>query len=321
MSPVQEGIATSSTDHATLKLSCIVDTGANKRNFISGKVKKWLCEHYTETVIEPTVGNVCTAVGCCTPVTEIVFVNIEFVNKLTKQLENFKCFVTVKNDLAVDCIIRLQTIGDHHLIAKMLSLDNTTNHSEAPVYDIDTINEVDLDNRHQCTINSSELRHDVENNVHVIQNSLLVATQPCGCRGDSCELCVFSDAASESVFGTVDDDNESSADPLDLSLESLLHRDNEVDASGVSIDVESQIEIVGSAEFKTTMTSLGIKYADIFAKSVRAKPANMKPLTLEVDELKLNRILGRCIPRPQSREKTEELRRMVVEFTTCRLYK
>jgi hypothetical protein len=116
--------------------------------------------------------------------------------------------------------------------------------------------------------------------------------------------------------------------PLPLELEGddvVLREDAQTwDNSGVAANSshppgEIPDTIHGSTQFKAAFQLLASEYSGVFSRTLKAEPANIPPLVLDVDETKWHVPSNTAAPRLHSVTKGDEIARQVAQMTEINL--
>ena len=301
-------VAVSGVAAGALEVTARIDTGATCHNFISEGVANKLIM-LGSTVSTGLSGVVCSAFRGAEGSRSFdrsVLCKLGFFNLLTRSTSSILIEAVIIQDLSAPLIIGLQTIGKHRLIPQCLpSLCTPQIPSEEPEHLYDPTGLKATGGERPADVRSSRQEQHAP---RPRSDQPRCGLQARGQRG-SCELCAMS-VSSKDFFGAADDsesDDEASTGIADM-LPQAGGPTEEVNIEDITFD--------GSAELQARLRSLCEEFKDVFASSVRPQAAHVPPMVLEIDADKL-RASGRGrgnSPRPQSREKLDELKAMIEEL-------
>ena len=326
------------TDHPRVSasdtdLNCVgrLDTGASCHDFISKQLADQLIAMGAE--VTPIVGRVCsafTAVG--RELSKCVNINYRFFNKNSNLFEIVNISPVILDDLSAPLIIGLQTIGQHDLLNKQLpelcqhSLTKKRPWASIPLSGVASANATESKQARQERLREKSANSKADSK----SSELPPGLQPrraslCGVRGgggvpvdEGCELCVLR-VSSGDFFGNGDDSEDDLENPP-INITELLpsHTSGAAKVSKEELCelLISKIKLEGHESLQNRIRDKCRKFAHIFAESVKPQAAHVPPMTIEIDADALRHAgKGRkAAPRPQSREKLEELKQMVEEL-------
>eukprot|EP01040_Poterioochromonas_malhamensis_P016372 gene16372-18568_t len=304
-----------------IPMKTLLDTGCLKANLVASdfieRSRNVLMAH--GVIIHPCQANVCT-IHACTEVTEKVTIAFSFRNQITSLNETILINALVVKDLPADLIIGLDSIRNHCLLSKFQSffeehpMDEELDSEFVVPREMDlfhSLSEMESPALIQCTPESIALTNvAATTNVEVTMGSIdkVMATR-------------------QAIDGTfpfeMDDDDEIVLNPVE-DIRELNHRVKGIDA----MEDLNCIQVFGSEELQSRLRLLCHEFRHVFSMKLNKEPARIKPLTLEVDEVKWRSRANQGPPRPQSFQKLKDLQRDlrdlldmgVIQLSKCPYY-
>ena len=322
-----------------LEVVTLLDTGANNNNFVS------------ESLARSLISNGATAISCRATVhlarlginasvnNKIRFI-AQFLNRLTSKHESIALDAFVIPELRYELIIGLRSLVTDGLILKLTnwcvsaqcantacchrpgrevspgtqariedSRSDLANH-EGDAYRATAVKVATA----PCGIANGSCKAEIEGTASSKANLRVAGETMC-----TCEICSLQVGSTE-YFGPEDEDVESSSleatsDISDLLPEPSIGKAGSPASTTHVVDTSTIFFQEGrtdvSADFVKDMRQACLDYQDVFSDTVRAEPARIPPMELQVDAsvLKHGRLSARA--RPQSSAKIVKLREML----------
>ena len=319
----------------------MLDTGATESDFISRTLANELVSEGGEIRLGSS-REICSAFGNrrCVNTNEIIDFTLTLFNTISNKYEDIKITARVIDDLKVELVVGLQTMGTHSLLEKLLpklvsaNRNRTRGHIEA------TGGLRPKAGKMRPTAGNTKPSPSQKEGVEKAQEQHGSSdgrykrgkgSKPtCGEHPRDCELCALL-MSSMSFFGDAEGD-DAETDPYDAdsridlaeqlrhsreahsALEGLLKgsrglSDNDID------EILDSISFNGSESMRARLREVCRRYIIIFRREVGSDPALLPPMELEIDADKLRRTRSaRNTPRPQSPTKLMELKKMIEDL-------
>lgn len=312
-------------------MDALVDTGCNKRNFISPRIAKWLME--AGAPVERSSGRVCTAFGACKDLSD-TFSNIamHFHDNINNNDSSIVLTADTLDMKKIDMVIGLPTILLHQLASRMLEARHRATGDDNPTSDESVIHPevapsptVNSQRDNGSTDASQPIRtvttedgvqtKEVVPLTNIIKPSLKQASRNPGRKKGSvpltrpCELCALQ--VDKSKFLDSEPEAEEIPEPHTLELSDLVPQ---VDSSGAKIGIvlPAPEQIHGPEPLRKAISELCVEFGDVFSTTVRKNAANVSPLALKMEKGKTWKIpASRRAARPQGPQKLAALKIMV----------
>ncbi len=297
-------------------IQVLLDTGAKDSNFVSTKVATLLrerkindssnsqCElsiNDSTEILTVTLGGTNNFVSSFGNIA----CNFTFFNELNKMYETINCLKFVIIDSKFDCIIGKPTINKYKLARKIPSffdgqVEDTC--TTAPVQSLK--DKTSCSCAHSSSLSSFRSICGIcgEAEMNTMDGQLLT----CPKVKNECELsalCLAVIASKNDLLGEslVDDDE-------------IQWKDDPFDAVAPKNEKEcllQKISVHGSPELQTNLRKLCEEFKDIFSEYVRAEPAKIPPMEVEVDESKWYINKNRLPPRPQTEARQRAIQKHI----------
>lgn len=271
-----------------LPVDTLIDTGSLQGNFVSEYVAQWLqrgggrIEH-DNTVIRLACNNsFSSSLGS-------IIMHVTFFNEISKLKETISHLAAKIIDSQFDLIIGLPDIRKYQLSTKLPSFFEPTDASAPALTDLHSKSSL----RAHSAIAEEKLK------LPCLTKSL--NTNPFA----NHQLC---------VIGEIKKKKELLDEVLDA--DDVPWADNPFDAcdSSAETDPIDKIVVHGPTHLQNQIRMLCREYSDIFSENVKADPALIPPMELDVNMEKWRSNANRGPPRPQSKEKQKEISKQINNY-------
>ena len=273
------------TSNGDIQIQALLDTGALDGNYISSRILEYLDKNEIIIQKERHV-TLCGAFNnsCKNHIVKDYLINLKFKNELTNKLEILELLVT-ESDIAFDLIIGRQAIKQKKLAQKIPSHFFSDEDIHAGFGETDHLHPNPSSSTTVCT-NCSLIGYQVGNSASTLN------------------LCTINEDKDDVDSNTSETSSESDSD--DTPPWSTQNSNDE-------LPLESMIQ-TKDVELYEDIKAAILQYKHIFSRTLKAEPALVPPVDIEVDELNWYATSNQKAPRMQSIQKQEVLQNNIKQM-------